>query len=87
MKIWPLIPGQAVESYRTDVSTDGPDLQVTTDVGGGYNLGWTRFDEWLEYEVIAPETGTYDMTLRFALNDPWTSDFAPDNKPGRHAVR
>ena len=66
--------GPGSGDYRTDVSTDGPDIQTTTDVGGGYNLGWTRPGEWLEYEVIAPQTGTYDMTLRFAVNTPWTSD-------------
>ncbi|MBK7893438.1 MAG: carbohydrate-binding protein [Anaerolineaceae bacterium] len=58
--------GPGSGDYRTDVSTAGPDLQTTTDVGGGYNLGWTRSGEWLEYEIIATQAGAYDVTLRYA---------------------
>ncbi len=58
--------GPGSGDYRMDVSTAGPDLQTTTDVGGGYNLGWTRPGEWLEYEIVAPQAGDYDFTIRYA---------------------
>lgn len=57
-------PGSA--AYRTDVGSEGPDLENTSDVGGGFNLGWTRDDEWLEYEVIAPSTAAYTFVIRRA---------------------
>lgn len=49
--------------YRT---TDGVDVEVTTDTGGGYNVGWTRTDEWLEYTVSVASAGNYTLTERVA---------------------
>ncbi len=49
--------------YRT---ADGVDIEVTTDTGGGYNVGWTRTDEWMEYTVNVASTGTYTLTERVA---------------------
>jgi beta-glucanase (GH16 family) len=44
---------------------EGVDLQHTTDVGSGVNVGWTVPGEWLEYtiDVVA---GTYDLEVRVA---------------------
>jgi beta-glucanase (GH16 family) len=56
---------------------DDVDIEATTDVGGGRNLGWAAAGEWLEYQVnlsagvyavntrVASEvsTGAYDLLL------------------------
>ena len=49
-------------AYRqTDV-----DIEVTKDVGGGFDVGWTRPGEWLQYTVDVIATGTYALELRAA---------------------
>ncbi len=50
-------------AYRPD---DGVDIQDTSDVGGGYNIGRVVPGEWLEYDVTVPATGTYDIVARVA---------------------
>ncbi len=49
--------------YRT---SSGVDIQATTDTGGGYNVGWTRAGEWLNYSVNVGASGNYDFTFRVA---------------------
>jgi len=48
-------------SYRNDQV----DIEVTTDVGGGYNIGYTQATEWLEYSVTL-SAGTYAISSRVA---------------------
>jgi hypothetical protein len=48
--------------------TDGVDLQNSADVGGGYNLGWTKASEWLNYTVTVATAGTYTFDVRVASN-------------------
>lgn len=56
--------------------TDSVDIQITTDTGGGYNVGWIENTEILEYtlelgagtyllssRVAARATGTYSITI------------------------
>ncbi len=45
---------------------EGVDIEVCTDSGGGYNVGWLNPGEWVEYSVSVPSPGTYDMTARVA---------------------
>jgi Carbohydrate binding module (family 6) len=40
---------------------------VTTDAGGGYNLGWMAAREWLKYTVNLTAAGTYAVDVRVAL--------------------
>ena len=47
--------------YRT---TESVDIQTTTDVGGGFNVGWTGAGEWMEYLVDVQQSGNYAITLR-----------------------
>ena len=54
-------PGNQGGQYRKD----DVDIQRTSDAGGGYNVGWIRDGEWLEYTVNATE-GTFDINLRAA---------------------
>ena len=49
--------------YRT---ADGVDVEATTDTGGGYNVGWTRTDEYLKYTVNVAAAGNYTLTERVA---------------------
>jgi hypothetical protein len=41
-------------------------LEPTSDTGGGYNVGWTRAGEWLNYTVNVAITGTYTLETRVA---------------------
>jgi len=42
------------------------DIEVTSDTGGGYDIGWVAAGEWLNYTVNVAAAGTYDITLRVA---------------------
>ncbi|MDB5105962.1 MAG: hypothetical protein JWP91_3651 [Fibrobacteres bacterium] len=57
-----LTAGNTGAVYRTD----DVDIQATTDVGAGYNVGWTQAGEWLEYNVNVATTGNYTITARMA---------------------
>lgn len=48
---------------------EGVDIQSTTDIGGGYNVGWTDVGEWTEYSVTVATTGEYAVTARLASGD------------------
>ena len=61
--------GPGSGDYRTDYGTEGPDLEGTSDSGGGYNLGWTQDNEWLEYEIIATTTSAYTFVIRHAATN------------------
>ncbi len=49
-------------AYRSD----NVDVQTTSDIGGGYNLGWIEKGEWLEYTIDSVSSGIYDIYLRVA---------------------
>jgi hypothetical protein len=54
--------GNSGGAYRnTDV-----DIQATSDVGGGYNVGWMAVGEWLKYTVNVASAGTYTIEVRVA---------------------
>lgn len=46
--------------------TDNVDIQATTDVGGGHNVGWVEAGEWLEYEFFLESPSFYAADLRVA---------------------
>jgi regulation of enolase protein 1 (concanavalin A-like superfamily) len=57
-----LTAGNAGGAYRnTDV-----DIEVTTDAGGGHNVGWIQAGEWLEYSVNVTTAGAYTLQARVA---------------------
>jgi endonuclease/exonuclease/phosphatase (EEP) superfamily protein YafD len=74
-------------SWSTRNPTD-VDIEPTSDVGGGANVGWFHANEWLEYTITSAVAATYVIearvaspyagnTLRFRVNgDAWTSDIA-----------
>jgi hypothetical protein len=48
--------------YRT---SEGVDIEATTDTGGGFNVGWTAAGEWDEYTVNVTSVRT-SVNLRLA---------------------
>jgi hypothetical protein len=42
------------------------DVEQTTDIGGGYNVGWAFAGEWLNYTVSVPVAGTFAIDVRVA---------------------
>ncbi len=49
--------------YRT---SEGVDIEATTDTGAGYNVGWTAAGEWMKYTVNVASSGTYNLNFRVA---------------------
>ena len=45
---------------------DGVDIESTTDIGGGFDVGWMYPTEWLNYTVSVATAGTYTLTARVA---------------------
>src|ERR1700752_1739268 len=81
--------GQGVAYNVTSVNgpgnnyrSDGVDLEVTTDTGGGYNLGWTAAGQWFRYTVNAASAATYTITFRVAAISAVTDAFHISNSSG-----
>lgn len=45
---------------------EGVDIELTSDAGGGYNIGWTESGEWLNYTVLVKKTASYDIIVQAA---------------------
>ncbi len=59
---WDSTSGNLGNSYRaSDV-----DLQPTTDLGGGFNIGWVTAGEWFEHTIDVAAAGYYDLSARVA---------------------
>jgi len=56
--------GNSGNAYRSN----NVDIQATTDAGGGYNIGWVKASEWLNYTVSLASAGTYSVDVRVASN-------------------
>jgi len=56
--------GNAGGQYRSD----DVDIEVTTDTGGGYNVGWIGDDEWLEFTVDVASAGLHNFGVRVAAD-------------------
>ena len=56
--------GNSGGTYRSE----GVDIETTTDVSGGFNVGWMAATEWLKYTVSVGAAGTYTLTARVAAN-------------------
>ncbi|MCG8570985.1 MAG: carbohydrate-binding protein, partial [Spirochaetes bacterium] len=53
--------GNSGGAYRQD----DVDIQICSDIGGGFNVGWIRDGEWMVYSVDVVENN-YDITARVA---------------------
>src|SRR5437879_1305254 len=49
--------------YRT---SEGVDIESTTDAGAGYDVGWTHAGEWMKYSVNVGASGNYIFDVRVA---------------------
>jgi glucosylceramidase len=68
-------PGNSGGAYRaTDV-----DIEPSTD--GGYDIGWTDVDEWLNYTVDVQASGSYTVHVRVASPYDGTSIHVGCNGP------
>jgi hypothetical protein len=46
--------------------SDDVDIEVTTDTGAGYDVGWIIAGEWLNYSTTVANAGTYNVQVRVA---------------------
>ncbi|MAE85597.1 MAG: glycoside hydrolase family 5 [Flammeovirgaceae bacterium] len=58
------IPGK-IEAEDFIVN-QGLELETTSDLGGGQNVGYTSTGDYLDYQVAIAETGTYKLEVRVA---------------------
>jgi hypothetical protein len=47
--------------------SDDVDIETASDVGGGYDVGWTDPGEWLRYTVKVEKDGLYQLDARVAV--------------------
>ena len=52
--------GNSGNSFRSD----DVDIEACSDLGGGYNIGWTGAGEWLNYSVDVKESADYSFIFR-----------------------
>lgn len=58
------VPGRVeAENYS---SMHGVQLEPTSDIGGGSNVGWIDQTDWMEYDLIVADSGRYHVDLRVA---------------------
>lgn len=50
------------------VVNQGLQLETTSDVGGGQNVGYTSVGDYLEYRIRVPQDGSYPVEARVACN-------------------
>ncbi|HXC02605.1 MAG TPA: polysaccharide lyase family 7 protein, partial [Opitutaceae bacterium] len=62
--------------------SDGVDLEVTSDTGGGVDLGWTFGGDWFKYTVKVATAGTYTVSFRVAAPTSVTDAFHLANASG-----
>jgi hypothetical protein len=62
--------------------SDGVDLEVTSDTGGGVDLGWTTGGQWFKYTVNVATAGTYTVSFRVAGPSAVTDAFHIANASG-----
>ena len=57
-------PGNTGGAYRTD----SVDIEITSNPGGNYNIGWVQPGEWLEYPISVANEGLFTLTIATASN-------------------
>lgn len=66
--------GEGIAYHDTDATNDGGqyrtsegvDIESSTDTGGGYDVGWIQTGEWLKYTVAVQTSRSYVVTVRVA---------------------
>jgi beta-glucanase (GH16 family) len=72
----------SINGTANNYRSDGVDLEVTTDAGGGDNLGWTATGQWFKYTVNVANAGSYLVTFRVAAISAVTDGFHIANSSG-----
>ena len=55
-------PGNDGGAYRND----DVDIEVTSDIGGGYNVGYVDNGEWIKYDFSTASKATFTVAVRLA---------------------
>jgi len=58
------IPGKIEAENFFDMY--GVQTENTSDVGGGLNVGWIDTGDWMDYNVVISDSGSYNLTYRVA---------------------
>lgn len=58
------VPGR-VEAENFS-AMEGVQLEATSDIGGGSNVGWIDQTDWMEYDLFVVDSGKYRVDLRVA---------------------
>jgi len=67
MPVYFLLPGKIeAENFLVNV---GLELESTTDIGGGQNIGYTNAGDYLEYWIKVPTDAVFPLELRIACLD------------------
>ena len=72
----------AVNGTDNAYRSDGVDLEITADTGGGVSLGWTAAGQWFKYTVNVATAGTYAVSFRVAAPTAVTGAFHLANSSG-----
>jgi len=72
----------AVNGSANSYRSDGVDLEVCSDTGCGYDIGWTAAGQWFKYTVNVATAGTYAVTLSLAAPTAVTNALQIDNAAG-----
>lgn len=69
LTIWiysPTVTAQIYVDAAAYSNMSGVETEMTSDEGGGKNVGWIDSNDWLEYEVTIPVSGEYRVEYRIA---------------------
>ena len=58
------------ENIGGEYRNDPVDIEIAYDTEQGYNVGWIRNGEWIQYTIQCPESREYTMTMRVAKATP-----------------
>lgn len=72
----------SVNGSANDYRSDGVDLEETSDVGGGYDLGWTAAGQWFRYTINVQSAQTYPVTFRVSNGTTGNGSFHLQNAAG-----
>ena len=62
LRFYDTSPGNTPNAHRTD----DVDIEVSTDTGGGFNIGYIDPEDWLEYSIDVSKAGTFTADARVA---------------------
>jgi len=64
LPVYLLVPGK-IEAEAFSFN-QGLKLETTTDIGGGQNIGFTNYGDYLEYKIRVMKTSKYSLEIRVA---------------------